>query len=236
MTILEHLAELRYRLIWSLSATGVAAVVGWFAFNPVVRLLLKPARPYLTGPSGGFLVFTSPTEAFVLRFEIAFYVGAAIALPVILFHFWRFVAPGLRAQEKRYIVPFVFAGVVLFAVGVAFAYTTLPQALRFLIGPAISGPYIRPLLTGKQFISFMLLYLAAFGVSFQFPVVLMFLTLARVITSRQMGVYRRHVLVATAIVVAVVTPTVDWYTMTVLTVALYLLYEGSIWLSRALRR
>lgn len=236
MSVLEHLAELRYRLIWCMGALAIAAIAGWFVFNPVVSALVEPARPYLTGPAGGTLVFTGPTEAFLLRLKVAMYVGFVIAFPVILYHFWRFVAPGLRPVERRYVVPFVFFGMLLFCAGIAFAYATLPQALKFLIGPAISGPYIRPLLTGRLFIDFMLLYLVAFGLSFEFPLVLMFLSLARVISSRQMAKYRRHAIVGIAVVVAVATPSVDMYTMVALSAALYTMFEACIWLSRLLRR
>lgn len=232
MTLVEHLDELRYRLVWSAVVVAVAGVAGWALFNRVIEILLVPAAPYLREG----LIFTAPTEAFVLRFKVATYVGVAISSPVLLFHFWRFVAPGLRPQEKRYVVPFVFFGVLLFAAGTWFAYATLPQALKFLIGPAISGPHIRPLLTGEKFVGFMLMYLLAFGLSFEFPLVLMMLSLTRVVSSSQMAKYRRHVFMGIAVVVAVATPSVDFYTMLVLTAALYILFEGCIWLSRALKR
>jgi sec-independent protein translocase protein TatC len=236
MTLLEHLDELRYRLIWVIVSVGLSAAGGWLLFDRVVSVLIHPACPYLRGPGGCTLVFTGPLEVFLLRLKVGVYVGFAIVLPLVLYHFWRFVAPGLHRQEKRYVVPFIFFGVLLFATGVWFAFLTLPQALRFLIGPSIAGTHIRPLLTGRQYVDFMLLYLSAFGLSFEFPLVLMFLALARVITSRQMASARRHVFLGIAVVVAVATPSVDFYTMTVLTIALYVLYEMCIWLSRLLKR
>jgi sec-independent protein translocase protein TatC len=237
MTILEHLGELRYRLVWIISSVSLAGIAGWVMFDRVVEILKRPACPYLErAPTGCDLIFTGPLDIFTLRLKVSIYIGFAIAFPIVLFHFWRFVSPGLHRREKRYVIPFVFSGMVLFVTGVYFAYMTLPQALQFLIGPAITGTSALPLLAVKDFINFMLLYLLAFGLCFEFPLVLMFLSLARVITSRQMARFRRHVFVGIAVVVAVATPSVDLYTMTVLTAAMYILYEACIWLSRLLKR
>lgn len=236
MPLLEHLEELRSRLIWIVGAIAIGGIGGWIVFDSVVVLLLDPARPYLQDLSEGKLIFTGPLEAFTLRFKVATYVGVGVASPVLLFHFWRFVSPGLHKNERKYAIPFISSGILLFGVGVAFAYYTLPQALRFLIGPEISGNNVSPLLSAKQYIDFGLLYHAAFGIAFELPVVLMLLTLLRVITSKQMAKYRRHVFLGIAVASAVLTPSVDWITMLVLTAAMYVLYEACIWLSRLLRR
>jgi len=235
MTILEHLEELRTRLFWIIGSVGIAAVGGWFLFNRTVEVLLKPARPYLDLTKGR-LIFTGPLEAFTLHFKVAFIIGFCIALPLVLFQIWRFVSPGLHRNEKRYAIPFIASGMVLFAAGGWFAIFTLPEALRFLIGRSITGGVISPLLSAQSYIQFSLLYVVAFGLSFEFPVVLMLLTTTRVLSSRSMAKYRRHVFMGIAAVVAVVTPSVDWFTMTALTLALYVLYEASIWVSRLLRR
>jgi len=237
MSLVEHLEELRTRLMWVIASVALAAIGGWIVFDWVVEVLRRPALPYLQdGPAGGNLIFTGPLEAFTTRLKVAVYIGFAISFPIVLYHFWRFIAPGLHRNEKRYAVPFVLSGMILFTLGVGFAFYTLPQAMQFLIGPAISGEFIRPLLTAKQYLDFALLYLAAFGIAFEFPLVLMFLTLTRVVSSRRLGQYRRHVFVGISVVVAFVTPSVDWYTMVVLTVVMYAMYEGSILLSRLLRR
>lgn len=233
MTLLEHLEELRFRLVWVIASVGVAAVAGWVLFDPVTERLLEPARPYLGGRG---LIFTAPMEAFTTRFQVALYVGFGIAFPIVLFHVWRFVSPGLHRNERRYAVPFIASGVLLFGVGVWFGLFTMPQALRFLIGPEITGPSVSPLLAAKPYITFGLLYLVAFGVAFEFPVALMFLAMLRVISGRQMARYRRHVFMGIALVVAFLTPSVDWFSMTVLTATLYVLYEACIWLARLLRR
>lgn len=236
MTLLEHLEELRSRLIWIAAFVSVGGIAGWVVFDQVIETLLEPARPYLKDLAGGKLIFTSPVEAFGLRMKVAFYVGFALAFPVILFHVWRFVSPGLKRNERRYAVPFIAGGLVLFAIGVAFAIFTLPQALRYLIGPAITGNSVQPLLSAKSYVDFGLLYLAAFGLAFEFPVILMLLTLTRVLSSRRMAQYRRHVFLGIAVASALLTPSVDWFTMIALTLALYVLYEACIWISKLLKR
>lgn len=235
MSLLEHLEELRARLIWVLAAVALGAVAGWILFDRVVITLLEPARPFLELTEGN-LAFTAPLEAFNTRLKVALYVGFGFAFPVVLFHLWRFVSPGLHKGERRYAIPFISSGIVLFGAGVVFAYITLPQALRFLIGPDITGPNVSALLTAKAYLDFALLYHAAFGIAFEFPVALMFLALIRVITWRQMAKYRRHVFLGIAVFSAVLTPSVDWVTMTVMTAAMYVLYEACIWLARLLRR
>ncbi len=236
MTLLEHLEELRGRLIWIFASVGVAGIAGWIVFDQVVERLLKPARPYLTDLAGGKLVFNSPLEAFTLRFKVAMYVGFAIAFPIVLFQIWRFVSPGLRRNERKYAVPFILSGILLFALGAGFGLFTMPQALRFLIGPEITGTSVTPLLGAKAYLDFALLYLVGFGLAFEFPVALMFLSALHVLSSRQMARYRRQVFMGIALASAVLTPSVDWITMTVLTAALYILYEACIWLSRLFRR
>lgn len=236
MSLLEHLEELRGRLIWIVASVSVAAIAGWISFDQVVDRLLDPARPYLKGLSNGQLIVFSPVEAFTLRLKVAMYIGFAIAFPIVLFHVWRFVSPGLHRNERRYAIPFILSGIVLFGLGVSFALFTLPQSLRFLIGPEITGASVTPALGAKAYLDFALLYLVIFGVAFEFPVALMFLSVLKVLNSRQMAKYRRHVFMGIALAAAVLTPSVDWITMTVLTAAMYILYESCIWLSRLVRR
>lgn len=237
MSLLEHLEELRGRLIWMMASVALGAVAGWVLFDTVVEVLLRPARPFLEeGPTEGRLIFTGPLEGFTVRLKVAVYVGFGLAFPVVLFHLWRFISPGLRDVERRYAVPFVASGVVLFAAGVAFAYYSMPQALRFLIGAEITGADIRPLLAAGDYLNFALLYHAAFGIAFEFPVALMFFTLTGALSADQMARYRRHVFVGLSLFVALFTPSVDWYTMTILTVVMYALYEATIWITRLVQR
>lgn len=236
MTLLEHIEELRKRLIFVIATVAVAAIAGWFAYDRVVRLLLEPASPYLKDITHGKLIFTGPLDAFTLHFKVAFYVGFVLASPFVLFHVWRFISPGLHKNERRYAIPFITSGLALFAAGAWFAWYTLPQALKWLIGPEITGPNVSPLLNAKNYISFAMLYHVAFGIAFELPVLLMILSLARIVSSKAMAKHRRSVFMGIAVASAVLTPSVDWFTMTALTVAMYVMYESCIWLSRLFKR
>jgi sec-independent protein translocase protein TatC len=236
MTLLEHLEELRTRLIWIFAAVGVAAIAGWILFDWVVNTLLEPARPYLKDLTHGKLIFTTPIEAFTLRLKVAMYIGFAIAFPFVLFHVWRFISPGLHRNERRWAKWFIGAGWILFLGGAWFGWYTLPQAFHYLISSSIAGKNLVPLLSGKSYIDFGLLYLVAFGLGFEFPMVVIFAALIGAVNSRQMSKYRRHVFLGLAVASAVLTPSVDWFTMTALTVALYILYEISIWVTKLVLR
>ena len=236
MTLLEHLEELRRRLFWIFGAVGVSAIAGWVLFDRVVDVLLRPARPYLRDLTDGKLVFTGPLEAFTLRIKVAIYIGFAIAFPIVLLQVWRFISPGLHKNERKYAIPFIGSGIVLFGGGIAFAWFTLPQALRWLIGPEITGENVSPLLGAKSYLDFALLYHVGFGIAFELPVLLMLLAVMRVVTSGWMARHRRPVFMGIAVASAVLTPSVDWFTMLALTISMYLLFEACIWLSRLLRR
>lgn len=233
MSIIGHLAELRNRLVWVFSSVALASIAGWVTFDRVVDLLLAPACPWLDPCR---LIVQSPVEAFTIRIRVAVTIGFVIAFPIVLFHVWRFVAPGLHKHERKWSIPFIGAGMLLFCGGITFAYVTLPQALEFLIGPAITGSSVDVLLRVKEYVSFILLYLLAFGLTFQFPILLLFATLARIVTSKQLAKARRWVFMGIAVVVAFATPSVDFVTMGALTFALYVLYEASIGISRLLKR
>jgi sec-independent protein translocase protein TatC len=236
MTLLEHLEELRSRLIWIFAAVSVAAIAGWILFDRTVDFLLEPARPYLKDLTNGKLIFTSPIEAFTLRVKVAFYIGFAIAFPVVLFHVWRFVSPGLRRNERRWAYWFIAAGWLLFLGGAWFGWYTMPNALRYLISGHITGANVRPLLGAKSYIDFSLLYVVAFGLGFEFPMGVISAALIGAVNSKQMAKYRRHVFMGLAVASAVLTPSVDWFTMTALTVALYVLYEACIWVTKLVLR
>ena len=124
MSLLDHLEELRGRLFWIFGSVAAAAIAGWFVFDRVVELLLEPARPYLKDLTDGKLVFTGPLEAFTLRFKVAFYIGFLLAFPIVLFHIWRFISPGLHRNERKWALPFIGSGIVLFGGGVLFAWFT----------------------------------------------------------------------------------------------------------------
>lgn len=231
MTLAEHLGELRYRMIVSLVAIAVGGVVAFAAFEPILHALVAPYRE-VTGKES--LIFTEPLEAFLTRLKVAGYGGLFMASPVLLWQFWRFVTPGLQAREKRYAIPFVMSSIVLFAAGSWLAITSLPRTLDFLL--SMGGGELEPLLTAGRYLSFTALMILAFGVAFEFPVVLMFLLLARVIKTRQLRRVRRHAIVGIVAFSAVITPSQDPYTLFFMAGPMYVLFEGSILLGRILKR
>jgi len=128
MSLIEHLMELRTRVIRCAYAIGIGAVIGWFLYPSVISLLLHPYKE-IQSLTGGELLATSPTEGFAIRLKLSMYVAFAFAMPVVLWQIWRFVSPGLYKHERKYALPFVLSAIVLFVMGAAIAYWTLPKAL-----------------------------------------------------------------------------------------------------------
>jgi sec-independent protein translocase protein TatC len=233
MSVVEHLAELRRRILISVAAVTVGAVVTYIFSLEIIGFLIDYYRDATEGERDA-LVFTGPLDAFTTRLKVATYGGIVAALPVWLWQLWRFVTPGLHAREKRYAIPFVLTSILLFAVGAAVALLTLPRALEFLLN--IGGSEIEPLLTADKYLSLVTLMILAFGLSFEFPVVLTFLLLAGVITTAQLRRWRRATVVAVVVFAAVITPSQDPYTLLFLAGPMYLFYELCIILGRSLKR
>jgi len=148
MPFLDHLEELRWRILWSLIAVVVGTVVGWWLLDKVdiIEILKRPIAPYLPG---GRLVFTSPAEPFMLTLKVAFALGCLVASPVVIYQIWAFLAPALYEREKRLIVPALTVGVVLFLAGAAAAYLwVLPRALRVLL--SLQRQDLAPIITATK--------------------------------------------------------------------------------------
>jgi len=234
MPFLDHLEELRWRIIWSLLAVLVGTVAGFllvYHFD-VLGLLVRPIEPFL---SGGKLKYLSPTEPFFLTLKLAVVVGALLASPIVFYQIWAFVAPALLPQEKRAIVPALYLGLVLFAAGVALAYfLVLPLTLRFMMGFQVES--LEPNITVNPYLSFVVKLLLAFGILFEMPVVIMVLAALGVVNSKMLASKRRHALVINVVIASIVTPG-DMVTLTVfMMVPLALLYELSIGLARMVER
>jgi sec-independent protein translocase protein TatC len=230
MTLVEHLTELRTRIIRALLAIAVGAVISWFLYPQILSVLLHPYHQVIGDQSitGGRLLQTDPLEGFALRLKIATYGGIAIAMPVVLWQIWRFVTPGLYPHEKRYAVPFVVAAVVLFVMGATLAYWTLPKALSWLI--AIGGGDLITAFTPAKYFQLVFYMMLAFGICFEFPVLLVFLQLAGVLGNQTLRKYRRHAIVGITILVAVATPSNDPISLLVLSIPLVFFYEAAIWI------
>jgi sec-independent protein translocase protein TatC len=234
MTVIEHLSELRDRLIKAVLALSVVAVVAFVFYPQVLDFLIEPLDTLppelkdkiLTQRGDPNITVTGPLEGLNVRLKVTAMLAVIFASPIWLYQLWAFITPGLTVKEKRYALPFMASSVALFAFGTTFAYVTLPAALRFLVG--IAGPDVTVLFGAQQYINFVGLMLLAFGVTFQLPLVLFFLGLVGVITVQQLREHRRMAAVGTAGLSAVVTPTQDPFTMLAMWIPLYLLYELTI--------
>ena len=233
MTVVEHLTELRRRIIISIIAVTLAAIVCFIFSEAIIRFFVNYYRDATHGEKNA-LIFLGPLDAFLTRIKIATYGGIVLALPVWLFELWRFITPGLNPNEKRYAIPFVFSSIALFALGGYIALLTLPKALEFLLD--IGGSQLRPELTADKYLGLVSLMIIAFGVAFEFPVVLMFLLLARVVTTAQLRRWRRPAILIIVIFAAVITPSQDPYSLFAMAVPMYVFYEIVIIIGRVLKR
>ena len=233
MTVVEHLAELRRRIVISLVAVTLGATVCYIFAPSIIRFFLQYYKDATNGQRNSF-IFTGPLDAFVTRIKVATYGGLVLAAPVWLWELWRFITPGLDRREKRYAIPFIVSSILLFALGGFVAFVTLPEALSFLLNAG--GSELKPLLTADKYLSLVSLMVVAFGIAFEFPVLLMFLLLARVITTRQLRKWRRWAIVIIVTFAAVITPSQDPYSLFFMAVPMYIFYELSILIGRALKR
>jgi sec-independent protein translocase protein TatC len=223
MPFLDHLEELRSRILRSLAAVILGSAVGLWAVQhfQLVNLLKQPIAPYLTD---GKLVVLSPTEPVMIVFKLGFLLGLVLASPVILWQLWAFLAPALYAREKKALVPSLFVGLLLFMAGVALAYFfVVPQALRVLF--SFQTEAIAPFITYDKYFSFVMQVTMALGISFELPLVIIILSWLGVIGPSELSRFRRFAVVLAFIAGAILSPGADLLSMVMMTVPLLLLYE-----------
>ena len=233
MSLGEHLAELRRRLVVAVVAFVVLACVAAFFYNWEFALLRHPYCA-IHQPGACRFYVTAPLDALSLRVKLAAFGGLVLASPVMLWELWRFITPGLRPTEKRYAIPFVLASVALFLFGCAVVYVVLPHTLGWLIG--VGGPSIHALLNPNAYLTLVLLLMVLFGLTFEFPVVLVALQLARVVTPRALLRHWRWAVIGITVASAVFTPSSDPFSMIALAVPLVAFYFGAIGVGKLLGR
>ncbi len=224
-SILEHLEEFRWRVVKSAIALVVTSVVAFVFRDWILDLLVQPYRD-IGGDAE--LIALKPTEAFGSAMRLAFFGGLLLASPVLLYQVWAFINPALNQKERRWTIPIVAALVVLFIGGVTFAYWVLPRGLEFFA--SVLDVEFRLQIT--EYLKFVTLFMLVFGLSFEFPVFLYATAAAGIVSSEKLAAGRRWAVTIIVIVAAVVTPTGDPYTLLLLSVPLYLMYEITIWLIR----
>ena len=227
MTLQEHLRELRTRIFYSVIAVAVGFAIGLTVAMRLLKVIVRMAAlPSLTA--------ISPTESFTAYMRVALYVGIALAMPVLVYQFVRFLTPGLTRQERRglfVLLPFVSA---MFFVGVLFAFfIVIPHALDFLahFGTDIIVPQFR----ANETISFYLTLMLWVGVAFETPIVMLMLVRLGIVSRRRLASYRRYTIVLVMIAAAIITPTPDPFNMLLVAIPMYGLYELGLFLTRFIR-
>ena len=224
MGVLEHLTELRIRIIRSLIAVLIGAIAGWLLYPEIINFILDPYCETLG--TDCTLRVDEPLEGLNTRFMVSVYAGLALAVPVWLWQFWKFVSPGLHKGERRQGLLLTGSGIVLFVAGTTLAFLTLPRALDFLV--SVGGTDLITEFRAKAYISFVIKMMLAFGLGFQLPVVLIILQRLGILSYVTLRRQWRYAVVIIVVVVAVLTPSGDPISLLALAVPMYLLYELSI--------
>ncbi len=220
MGLLDHLEELRKRILYSIVAVIVCAIIGYVVSEYVIAFITQPVEN---------LVFLAPTEAFVTKLKVSLICGLFMALPVIFYHFWRFVKPALYLHERKYLMLAVFFSSFFFFSGVVFAFiVVIPVGLRFLL--SFETDKLQATLSISNYITFITKILLAFGIIFQLPVVSFFLTKMRILKPQFLRKSRRVAIVLIFIAAALLTPP-DIFTQLLMAGPLIILFEISIWVS-----
>jgi sec-independent protein translocase protein TatC len=232
MTLVEHLTELRGRVLVSAVAFVITATAAFLLYPHILKFLQAPYCN-LNPRHCGFYI-TGPLDGLALRVKIAAYGGLFLASPVWLWELWRFITPGLNPKEKKYAIPFIAASIALFALGCLVAYLTFPHALGFLT--SIGGPSLNQILDPTKYLSLIVLLMTVFGLTFEFPVLLVSLEVAGVLTPKKLASWRRWAIVLIVVVAGVVTPSSDPFSMMAMAIPLYFFYEMSIVIGKIIRR
>ena len=227
MSLLEHLEELRGRIIVVAVTVVLAGILGFFLSEPIVGIL-RAALP----EGQDTLIQISVGESLSVRLRVGLYVGIAIALPVILYQLWRFVTPGLTRSERRLIWPMLIGSIILFAIGISIGYFVIPYALEFLLG--LSLPGVETQLRLSEYVSFVSTVMLAFGLAFQFPVLLLVLARVRILNYRFLSARRRYAIVLIVLFAIIITPGGDPLSSSVLSLVMYVLFEGTLQIIRTM--
>jgi sec-independent protein translocase protein TatC len=238
MSFVQHLEELRRRIMYSLLAIATTFFVGWWKADRIFAFMQGPIITALHAHKlDEKLVYTNPTDPFNMYMKVAFIAGLFIASPFVVYQVWAFFAPGLYRRERRYVLPFMFSTVGLFVAGGAFGYKMVyPAALDFLIG---YGAQFRPMITIGEYTNLFLTVVLGMGIVFEMPILIFFLALMGIVSAGWMWRNLRYSILVIFIIAAIVTPTTDILNMCVFAapmVALYMISIGIAYLVHPKRR
>lgn len=225
LTIVEHLNELRKRIIICLILLGMATVISLPFASQILKILKLPAGEYINT-----LAFFKPQEAFLVYMKVAFLCGIIIALPAILYEIWAFISPAVERGIKRYTLYFILCGSLIFIIGGLFAYfILLPKAIKFLL--SFQGDILQPVISAREYISFVVSIILGCGLIFQMPVLSFILTKAGLINARVLRRKARWAILIIFIIAAIITPTTDAFNLLIFALPMLVLYEVSIWVA-----
>ena len=225
MTLIEHLVELRYRVVKMIQGMVVGMGICLYFSEDLLTLIRQPVLPFLG--EGGGLVFTGVMDKFLAHIKVGALAGLILTCPYWLYHVWQFVSPGLYKNERKYAAGFIITGSLLFLLGVVFVYfLVFPAAFEYLF--AIGGTADKPMITIDAYLSFFVLMTVMFGVAFELPLILLILAMMGMFDANFLKKNRRIAIVILAVVAAVMSPP-DAISMVMMWVPLLILYEASIW-------
>ena len=227
MSLVEHLEELRRRIIVVAVAIAIGAVVGFFLAEPVLVLLQEVL------PEDTQLIQLRVLEGFGVRIRLSILIGFALAMPIVLHQLWAFVTPGLTTRERRVVWPLLGVAVVFFAIGLYLGYLVVPTALEFLLGLALPG--VPPMLDLAEYISFVTTLMIVFGLALQFPIILLLLNRVGIVSYRFLATRRRFAVIVIVLVAIVITPGGDPVSSGILSIVGYGLFEGALQVMRLTR-
>lgn len=225
LSLVEHLAELRKRIIYCLIPFVIAAICSASFAKAILNFLRFPASGLI-----GKLAFFSPQEVAVVYTKIAIYSGLVLTLPVILYHLWKFVSPALEEKHKESIFSFIFWASLAFFSGCLFGYFVMvPVSIKFLLN--LGADELTPVISLEKYLSFVLAFILGSGAVFEIPVLIWLLTRLKLVNSVFLRRKRKFAIVTIFIIAAIITPTTDPYNMCLLALPMLILYEISIWVS-----
>ena len=230
MALVEHLRELRNRLAIALIAIATGVAVAWYLWQPIYDFLRAPYCDTTRGAKGCSLYALGIFDQFKVKLRVAFIGGTILASPIWLYEIGAFITPALHKKERRYAAGFLITALLLFLSGTVLAYLSISRGLQFFL--TLGGDHIEVILSIQAYLSFVTLMLLAFGIAFEFPVVILFLNLVGVLSADRMRQWRRGMIFGIFVASAVITPTQDPFTFLAMAIPLCVLYEGCILLAR----
>jgi sec-independent protein translocase protein TatC len=229
MPFTDHLGELRTRLMRVLIVVGIGCAFCWYYKEQLFQIITRPLFQVL--PQNSHMIYTGLPEAFFNYMKISIFASLFLTSPYTLYQLWKFVSPGLYKSEKKYVIPFLVSSTVLFIGGILFGYyLALPPAFGFFI--EFSSDILKPMVSLREYLSFSLQLLLAFGLAFELPVIIFFLAKIGAVTSKTLAKQRRYAILVIFIAAAILTPSPDAFSQIIMAVPLLGLFEVGIFVAK----